>query len=269
MWKERALCQGMPRQNKEVPQTISSSRSNDGEPRGGRRGRRIRASGKRPRSGVSPSDHNLRGKYIAQGIGTTEETPYIVSSTGWYSREEKMMIRIKIRGSNNIEHYTMALIDCGASESFIDKKYAAANKIPTHRKTIPRRVLTVDGSEVAGGPVTHNAQVGMTINHHTENIRLHCITIRNALVILGLPWLKLHNTTIDWRTYRLSFHSDKCTEHGLTASPQATAVAEERTKEQYYRKTPDERENDLWKTAAKNNAFRHRGCIQSHRMHRM
>jgi hypothetical protein len=108
-----------------------------------------------------------------------------------------MMIRIKIWGNNDIEHNTTALIDCGASENFIDKAYVAANGIPTQRKAIPRRVLTVDGSEVAGGPVTHDAQVGMTINHHTEDIRLHCITIGNAPVILGLPWLKLHNPTID------------------------------------------------------------------------
>jgi hypothetical protein len=42
-----------------------------------------------------------------------------------------MMIRIKVRGSNDIEHNTTALIDCGASENCIDKVYVAANEIPT------------------------------------------------------------------------------------------------------------------------------------------
>ena len=98
-----------------------------------------------------------------------------------------MMIKIRIRESDGKEHQTTALIDCGASENVIDKAYAAANEIPTQRKAIPRRVLTVDRSDVAGGPVTHDAQVGMTINHHKEDIHLHCITIRNAPVILGLP----------------------------------------------------------------------------------
>jgi hypothetical protein len=176
------------------------------------------------------------------------EQPYIVSSTGKYGREEKMMIRIKIRGSNNIERNTTALIKCGTSENFVDRAYTVANGIPTQRKAIPTRVLTVDGSEVAGGPVTHNAQVGMTINHHEEDIRLHCITIGNVPVILGLPWLKLHNPTIGWRAHRLSFHSDKCVERCLIASPQATAVAKKRATEQYYRRTPDtdEWEDDPW-----------------------
>jgi hypothetical protein len=76
-------------------------------------------------------DGNLREKRVAQGIGTTEETPYIVSSIGRYGREEKMMIKIKIWGSNNVEYSTTAVIDCGASENFIDKAYTAANGIPT------------------------------------------------------------------------------------------------------------------------------------------
>jgi hypothetical protein len=56
---------------------------------------------------------------------------------------------------------------------------------------------------------------------------LMCIPIRNTPIILGLPWLKLHNPTIDWYAYRLSFHSDKYAEYCLTASPQAITVAEE------------------------------------------
>jgi hypothetical protein len=104
----------------------------------------------------------------------------------------------------------------------------------------------VDGSEVAGGPVTHNAQMGMTINHHEEDIRLHCITVGNVPVILGLLWLKLHNAIIDWYVHRLSFHSNKYVQCCLAASLQATMVAEEWATKQYYRKTPgiNEREDD-------------------------
>ena len=76
----------------------------------------------------------------------------------------------------------------------------------------------MDGSEITGGPVTHDTQVRMTINNHEEKIHLHCITIGNAPVIVGLPWLKLHNPAIDWRTHRLSFHSDECAEQYLTSN---------------------------------------------------
>jgi len=106
------------------------------------------------------------------------------------------MIKVQIIGADGNEHNTTALVDSGASENFIDKAYAEASGIPMQQKATPRRVLTVDGSEITGGPVTHDAQVHLTINHHEEDIRLHCITIGNAPIILGLPWLKLHDPVI-------------------------------------------------------------------------
>jgi len=156
------------------------------------------------------------------------------------------MIRICIQGKDGNEHKTTALVNCGVSENFIDRAYAEANHIPTQEKTVPRRVLTVDGGEVAGGPVTHDVQVRMRINHHEEEIRLHCITIGNAPIILGILWLKLHDPTIGWKNHTLKFHSDRCAEKCLTTSPQATSVTEGKAIDQYYRKTPEEAEPDPW-----------------------
>jgi len=86
----------------------------------------------------------------------------------------------------------------------------------------------------------------MRINHHEEEIRLHCITIGNAPIILGMPWLKLHNPTIGWKNHTLKFHSDRCAEKCLTTSPQATSITEGKAIDQYYRKTPEEAEPDPW-----------------------
>jgi len=134
-------------------------------------------------------------------------------------------------------------VDSGASENFIDKAYAEASGIPMQQKTTPRRVLTVDGSEVTGGLVTHDAQIHLTINHHEEDIRLHCITIGNAPIILGLPWLKLHDPVIGWKNQTVKFHSDHYDEKCLPSSPRANTVPEEKATEQYYKKTPAAEEN--------------------------
>jgi len=84
----------------------------------------------------------------------------------------------------------------------------------------------------------------MVINHHEEEIRLHCITIGNAPIILGMPWPKLHDPTNGWKNHTLKFHSDRCAEKCLTTSPQATSVTEGRAIDQYYWKTPEEAEPD-------------------------
>jgi len=159
------------------------------------------------------------------------------------------MITVRIIGTDGNEHNTTALVDSGASKNLVDKAYAEASGIPMQQKATPRRVLTVDGSEVTGRPVTDNAQVHLTINHYEEDIQLHCITIRNAPIILGLPWLKLHDPVIGWKNHTVKFHSDHCTEKCLPRSPRVNTVPEEKATEQYYRKTPENweiGETDPW-----------------------
>jgi len=143
------------------------------------------------------------------------------------------MIKVQIIRTDGKEQNTTALVDSRASENFIDRAYAKANIIPMQQKATPRRVLTVDGSEVTGGPVTHNAQIYLTINHGEEDIHLHCITIGNALIILGLPWLKLHNPSIGWKNHTVKFHSDHCTGNCFPSSLRANTIMEEKATEQY------------------------------------
>jgi len=92
-------------------------------------------------------------------------------------------------------------------------------------------------------------QVHLTIIHHEEDIRLHCIKIGNAPIILGLPWLKLHDLVIGWKNHTVKFYSDHCAEKCLPSSPRANMVREENATEHYYRKTPENweiGETDPW-----------------------
>jgi len=154
------------------------------------------------------------------------------------------MIKVRIIGTDGNEHNTTTLVNSGASENFVDKAYTEASGIPMQQKATPRRVLTVDRSEVTGGPVTHDAQVHLTINHHEEDIQLHCITIGNAPIILGLLWLKLHDPVIGWKNHTVKFHSDHCAEKCLPSSPRVNTVPEDKATEQYYRKTLENWEID-------------------------
>jgi hypothetical protein len=161
----------------------------------------------------------------------------MISSTGPYNREKKIIHKVTIRGNDNNEHHTTAMVDCGAIENFIDERYAKQNNIPLQRKAIPHRVLAVDGREGANGPETHDAVVDLTINNHYETIRLHCITIGNSPIIVGLPWLRKHNPNIDWKEGRVTFDSAKCAKECLVTSPHAVMVAEEKAIGEYYRDT--------------------------------
>jgi hypothetical protein len=112
---------------------------------------------------------------------------YIISSVGRYQRDEKIILEVIMQGKNNQDHRTTAMVNCRAMEDFIDKKYAEQVGIPLDKKKIPRRVLAVNGREIASSPVTHNTTVELAINNHRETIKLHCITNGNSPIIIGLP----------------------------------------------------------------------------------
>jgi hypothetical protein len=155
-------------------------------------------------------------------------------SIGPYQRDEKIILMVAIRGGDNQEHITTAMVDCGATENFIDKEYTEWNWIPLNEKMVPRRVLAMDGREVVSGPVTHDTVVKLKINNHHETIKLHCITIGNSPIIVGLPWLKRHNPNIDCKQGQVMFESTRCARECLDTSPHTTMMAEERTIGQYY-----------------------------------
>jgi hypothetical protein len=85
--------------------------------------------------------------------------------------------------------------------------------------------------------VAHDALVDLMINNHYETIRLHCITISNAPIIVGLPWLRKHNPNIDCREGCITINSAMCAKECLFTSPHAKTMSEEKAMGEYYRDT--------------------------------
>jgi hypothetical protein len=135
-------------------------------------------------------------------------------------------LQVKIIGRDEKEYKTMAMIDCGATENFIDRRFAEHQGLPLTKQLVPRKVLAVDGRELEGGLVTHDAMVTMVINDHKEEIRLHWITIANSPIIIRLLWLWKHNPNIDWKEGKITFDSEKCGNNCLPTSPHTMTVPE-------------------------------------------
>jgi hypothetical protein len=54
----------------------------------------------------------------------------MISSTGPYNRDKKIILKVTIQGHNNNKHHTTVIVNCGATENFIDERYAKQNNIP-------------------------------------------------------------------------------------------------------------------------------------------
>jgi len=124
------------------------------------------------------------------------------------------------------------MIDSGATEDFIDREVCNKHGIKMIKAKNPREIYLADGKPSAMGPVTHMTKVPMDITSHRELATFQVANLQNHEVILGMPWLREHNPTIDWNDKRITFNSERCTTWCLKRLPVAYAVPEDEALEE-------------------------------------
>ncbi len=106
----------------------------------------------------------------------------------------------------------LALVDSGATSSFIDQTFVAQYNIPVVKKSTPVLVEVIDGRTSASGAITHETTpLELYIGKHMEKIVLNIISTPHHPINLGLPCLEAHNPIIDWRSKTLTFSAQRCT----------------------------------------------------------
>ncbi len=89
------------------------------------------------------------------------------------------------------------MVDSGATGNFIDTQTAAENGFRTLVRRTPYQLLLVDGDAIGSnkGMVTHQTEplTMKILRGHTEEIQFDLVTMGTHAVILGMPWLRLHN----------------------------------------------------------------------------
>jgi hypothetical protein len=94
-----------------------------------------------------------------------------------------------------------ALVDFGATSSFIDETFIAQHNIHVVKKSTLALVEVIDGRTMVSNAITHETTpLELCIGKHTENIVLNIISTPHHPIILGLPWLEAHNLIIDWQS---------------------------------------------------------------------
>jgi len=110
---------------------------------------------------------------------------------------------------------TVALIDSGASTSFIDADFALSNSIRLRPKSSPLNVKLADGRPAAGD-ITHETHLSqLKVGTHVENIQLDVTHLGEYPVILGFSWLQRHDPAVSWSQNKVTFNSAHCREHCL------------------------------------------------------
>jgi len=93
-----------------------------------------------------------------------------------------------------------ALLDSGATGMFASKRFVEENGFKLEKLDRPVRIRNVDGTGNSGGLVTHEIEVNVYYQGHVERMKLDVCDLGRTEVILGMPWLAVHNPEINWET---------------------------------------------------------------------
>jgi len=95
-------------------------------------------------------------------------------------------------------HSVEALLDCGATESLIDRDFVHSKGMNTWTLSHNIPVFNVDGSPNEAGQISEVVDVVLRYKTHSERMLLAVSGLGKQSLILGYNWLKDHNPKIDW-----------------------------------------------------------------------
>jgi len=180
---------------------------------------------------MSPVKDGLRERPERKPI--TMENYYAALNYTETLEQDNVHIMVKIQLYGGKESVTInAMIDSGATEDFIDREVYNKQGIKMIKAKNHREIYLADRKPSAMGPVTHMTRVPMDIRSHWDLATFQVANLQNHEVILGMPWLREHNPTIDWNDKWITFTSESCTTWCLKCSPVAYALPEEKAMEE-------------------------------------
>jgi len=91
-----------------------------------------------------------------------------------------------------------ALLDRGATDLFMDREFARKKGFKLEKLKNPLLVRNVDGIANVEGAIIHQVECNMFFKEHMKRARMDVCNLGRTEVILGIPWLAVHNPEIDW-----------------------------------------------------------------------
>jgi len=125
--------------------------------------------------------------------------PKLLSISALDARETSLLLPVEIGTTDTSElHSVKALLDSGATGSFINRDFVCSKGINTRTLSRNIPVFNVDGSPNEAGQISEVVDVLLCYKTHSERMLLAVSRLRKQSLILGYNWLKDHNPKVDW-----------------------------------------------------------------------
>ncbi|CAJ0966125.1 unnamed protein product [Ranitomeya imitator] len=104
------------------------------------------------------------------------------------------------------------MVDCGSALNLIDQQFLDKYKFDSELLSSPIPVVAIDNTPLEHGCISRKVTgFPLIVNmEHQECIDLFVLAKLPCLVILGLPWLKMHNPLLDWSSSAIRFWGQGC-----------------------------------------------------------
>ena len=100
------------------------------------------------------------------------------------------------------------LIDSGASSQFVDIDFWERHGIALKPKPSPESLILTNGEASPVGKITHTCSLYLRTDLHHELLTFQVIKLGGWDLVVGKPWLRLHNPLIDWTDNTITLCSD-------------------------------------------------------------
>ena len=125
--------------------------------------------------------------------------PKLFSISALDTRGTSLLLPVEIRTTDISElHSIKALLDCGATRSFIDRDFICSKEMNTRTLSCNIPVFNVDGSPNEAEQISEVMDIVLRYKTHSERMLLAVSRLGKQSLILGYDWLKDHNPRIDW-----------------------------------------------------------------------
>jgi hypothetical protein len=104
---------------------------------------------------------------------------------------------------------TAAMVDSGATALFLDKKFADSQKMWQEPLEHPIRLYNIDGTLNEASSISHQVSLYLRVGDNEEKQNFYVTQIEPEKVILGLPWLRHRNPSIDWQASTMRLSADQ------------------------------------------------------------
>jgi hypothetical protein len=93
----------------------------------------------------------------------------------------------------------VALLNCGATENFMNLQYAKYLHLPIKKYAKERRLFNVDGTKNKAGNIQYYVDLDTQTGTHRTKMRYLLSDLGDNKLILGYPWFTDAQPKIDWK----------------------------------------------------------------------